>query len=329
MSKINIPVATLAQWTNKNPIVPKDLVVYEVNLQANLYTGSRSKLGDGITRYLDLPYLGSDKYEALDSTTVSLGGIEVGLQLQGKTWQQIIKQLLASPLLPQLTNVRANIDGTFREVTELRLGQSLPSSFFISFIKSHNANIKPNSTTVELSFPYVTSPTFDITGVSQISFQGGYQSSSPFELLLTVKGLSLEDKPFQSQPIRIRWNYDIYFGNSVNEMLTTENQVKSLNNNILRREFPSNFSFPSGGFSFLAIPQVLYQASTKFYELSVSGQELSEYPFNPQNTSTEDFAYNTSAPQVINITNAFGISLPYVILRSRYAYNTPATIKVI
>lgn len=241
------------------------------------------------------------------STATNLEGIPAGstFPLPGKTMQEMWDMLLYPYKFPSFT--------LFTFLTHygtLEVGNSF-SGDTASWSVNNLANVQPNS--VEISGYNLTTVTgLPAIGSEALTFTAPVTRTSRGTRTWTITAQNTHLEAF-STTFSLTWEWMFYWGTSPNTMLT-ETQIKALSNSDTLSAFFGNYTFATGDYKYLCIPDVYCSVSqypAYFYDLSVGLQVA-------MNDGYAHYDNNNSTYDLVNVTNQYGLTTAYRVYRTKW-----------
>lgn len=158
-------------------------------------------------------------------STVTVGGIPAGTDLNGKTFENLFKEMLIFYLNPSFTSQSSNYAST------VEVGTTVSGSVIFNWTTSNSTNVKVNSLSI---FDVNTS-----TSIKTNLANDGNEIAVVNDVILNnldatqrwkIRGLNTKDIQFESGDITVTAKYRRFFGAS-GATPTTSAQVRALPNN--------------------------------------------------------------------------------------------------
>lgn len=308
---------TKSDWDTLNPILKKGEIVTEGVYLNNKLSSSRTKTGDGVSTYKELPYNILDKYEGTQLVTNPIGDIKLNDNLNGKNIINIIEKMVSPYIKPTITNLKVNNSTTLN----YKMGQSLPSSLSLTWLVNDKNKIDETYGILESSDINVFSNVGNVDINSQVYNLQTLQSSfsNLKTISINIKGKDLKSNFISSNIVNLKWLNEYISGTNTSGKIETSTDVNNLINKLVTLSTTANrdYNFQSG-YPFILIPKNTTNINNIKFIDNDNGLEFSM-------ALQSDF--DNTLPSSIIINNSF-INIEYNIYRGEHFYNSPASIKV-
>jgi len=233
-----------------------------------------------------------------DTVPETHGGLEAGTDINGLQPCEVLKMILFPYQYPAFTSFY--IDG---QVTQLEVGQVINGGVrTFKWTTSHSENIQENSIRIkDVNANAILGDNLANDGQEDLDI-GDDKTSSGINSSYTwrISGINTKGQIF-SRDFRVYWRARVYWGTSVNDTLT-EDEVKNLENSALKSGYAGHYSFSIG--------------STNKYCYVIYPAEWGN--INDWRDNESGFAVDFTYLDNINITNDYGITIEYKVLRTAY-----------
>lgn len=263
---------------------------------------------------------GSNIYLGASPTTLAVGGIPVGSNIYGLTYDELWEDLLVPYISPTFTSF--NMVG---QTSPVEVGATIttPKTFSFGF---SNANVLPNTLDiidVNAGLPIATglslvSPTIPIS-------IGSIQQTSPNSYSWRGKATNTQSIDFFSSIYTINWFWRKYFGTSA---LTTlnESDIEALINNPLSNTENGTYSFVALNYKYFCFPD-------SFGSPSAAPNGFVSGGFLVSMASVVDNAFYSNVQNgwyygLVPVTNSFGFTTNYRVYRTLNTLGSAITITV-
>jgi hypothetical protein len=189
---------------------------------------------------------------------------------------------------------------------------------------SNSGNVQANSISItDTTSSVVLASGLANDGTEILSFTDITQTTLANQIW-TIDGVNTHGGHF-NRTFEVDWLFNIYAGNNAAAVLNGA-QILALQFKILQGNFNVTFNFPGGDYKFIATPS--YMGDVNNFIDPATGFNIS------MADSTNDPAYSHVTGSglwwyaLVNVTNIFGVTIPYRLWRSTNILNGPITIRV-
>jgi hypothetical protein len=240
---------------------------------------------------------GSCEFDIEDPVPTTHGGLTAGTHINGLTPCDVLQMILYPYQSPAFTSFY--IEG---QTATLEVGDKVTGgerNFIWSTI--NDQNIIPNTISIKditAGIDLITNTAND--GYETIDIGNDKILTTPGTYTWRIIGINTKNQQF-SRDFSVRWYYRVYWGASENDTLT-EDQVKALSNSALKQNYSGNYSFTTDGtpvYYFIVYPD--------------SWGEISSWV-----DSDTNFAVDYQYVGTVDITNDYGVTTTYKLLRTTY-----------
>ncbi len=235
-------------------------------------------------------------------TQTQIGGIGIGETFENISIQDMFTKLLYPYMYPAFNSFIIN-----GQNTNIEVGETVSASKQFVWTTSYSDNI--STSTIELRD--ITSGSIIASGITNI---GSYLVTTTNITRLTASSYTWRitgqntRSTFFTRDFTVNWKWRIYYGESLDEVLT-ETTIKSLRVNNLAAGFSGNFGMLTGGYKYIVIPTA-FGLPTQFKD------------------ATSGFNVAMEQPYEIGITNINGVTAPYRVFRTTNILGSAITIIV-
>jgi len=303
--------ATKTEWTTKNPILRSG----EPGIESDT---ARLKLGDGLTIWSDLDYVGGDVYNETILSTVNLGDIKAGDIIGGKKVTELLESILAAYIKPAFTSFTANNKTSFN----LEIGTRLLSTYNLAWNLLSLNNVVDNTSGIiscndinaftNLGNVNLKDLSLGLNGNTNFTF------NLPDKITLNITGQDVKENSVGNKSIDFNWLSEVRYGVKSASGITTQNGIDSLGTSFLTdknglvRTYPFNIGYP-----FIAIPEHINISNIKFID---AGNGL-EFSMATQNI------WDNTLPELVSYDNG-NTTYNCRIFRGEFFYNAPTSVKI-
>jgi len=244
-----------------------------------------------------------------DAVPETHGGLEAGTDINGMQPCDVLKMILFPYQYPAFTSFY--IDG---QATQLEVGQVISGGVrTLKWTTSRPENIQENSISIkDVNANQVLGQNLANDGQEDLDI-GSDKTSNGINSYYTwrISGVNTKGQTF-SRDFRVYWRARVYWGTSVNDTLT-ENEVKNLENSALKSGYAEHYSFdnPNG---------------EGLYYYIVYPTEWGEV--NQAVDCDNGFGWDISYAGDIDVTNSYGATITYKLLRTTYKQTGSACVEL-
>lgn len=232
-----------------------------------------------------------------DPIPITHGGLTSGTIIENMTPCQVLEQILYPYMKPQFTSFYIQ-----DQQTTLEIGDSVHGGNRIfRWATINNNNISPNSISIRDKDNNILAENLENTGSQSIEIDT-ITNNSQSSFYWTIFGKDTKGEIFSRQ-FTVTWLPRIYWGNSTKAILE-ESDVKMLDNSKLASSVNGNYSFMS-------------EVSPVYYYIVFP----SNMSFNKWIDVNSGFAVDYTIVGNIDITNDFGVTTTYTMIRTTYLQN--------
>ena len=229
------------------------------------------------------------------------GGLEAGTVIKDQTACDVLETILFPYQYPSFTQFYINAQPTIVEVGDVVSGGIRT----FTWSTSNSQNIQPNSIAIkDVTGNVVLGSNLANDGTEDLDIGADKQLTSPGSYTWQISGLNTKNQTF-TRNFTVRWEYRVYWGYNANDTLT-EADIKNLQNSQLKQNFTGNYSFTNPG-------SLVY-----YYWVWPDTWGL------PNGITDIDtgFAVDWVDNGTVDVTNAFGVTTTYRVIRTTYQQNT-------
>lgn len=231
---------------------------------------------------------------------VNHGGLEAGTDINGMSVRDVLHMILYPYQYPSFTQFYINAQPSIIEVGDVVNGGVRT----FTWSTSNSQNIQPNSIAIkDVTGNVVLGSNLANDGTEDLDIGADKQLTSPGTYTWQISGLNTKNQTF-TRNFTVRWEYRVYWGYNANDTLT-EIDVKNLQNSQLKQNFSGNYSFSNPG-------SLVY-----YYWVWPDTWGL---PNSITDTDT-GFAVDWDDNGTVDVTNAFGVTTTYRVIRTTYQQN--------
>lgn len=249
---------------------------------------------------------GQDLYNNSTPTSVTLGGISSGSTFVNRTMQQMWDSLLYPYQAPAFTAF--SISG---QSTTVEVGTTISGTKTFTWSTSNSSNVQANSITIR----DVTNATNLATGLandgSEALSVGTVQKTSATSHQWSITGTNTQSGNF-SASFTVSWVWRLYYGTSTNTTLT-EPQIEALANSLLTSTAARTYSYPGGGYKYLAFPTT-FTAPSSFKDAS---NNLNVAMADSSDAASYSNTANGLSFAIVSVTNSLGQTVNYRVYRTK------------
>lgn len=231
---------------------------------------------------------------------VTHGGLEAGTDINGVSVRDVLHMILYPYQYPAFTSFY--IDG---QSTLLEVGDTVAGGIrTFRWTTSNPNNIQDNSIEIRDTTSNTTLGTgLANDGTEDLDIGADKTLTDAGNYIWTIYGTNTKGQNF-SRNFTVNWQYRVYWGYNANDTLT-ETDVKNLQNSQLKPNFNGNYSFTNPG-------SLVY-----YYWVWPDSWGL------PNNITDVDtgFAVDWVDNGTVDVTNAFGVTTTYRMIRTTYQQN--------
>ena len=244
------------------------------------------------------------KYSNETPMPEDVGGLETGDTFFEKTISEMFDLLLYPYQYPAISSFSISSQSTTLEVGDIVSGGNRTFNWSIT----NNSNIQTGTIKIQdltNSVYLATGLEADGTEIVDIgsNISKNTAASHQFRIYATnTKGTEI------NRTYTINWRWRLYWGSSSLEELT-ETDIESLQNSVLTTTENATRNYNAGGYKYLVYP-VVFGLASKFTD------------------NDSGFAVAMEEPEIINITNNYGVGQDYYIYRSTNSSAQALNIKV-
>jgi hypothetical protein len=222
--------------------------------------------------------------------------ITVGGAVTGTSFNGSIQDCLDIILYPYQDPTFTNFD--LFGFSTLEVGAAIPAgNLTFSWNTSNSENIIPDTISIRNSsdgITYVTDSSND--GLETVTIASDVQRVTSGAKTFTIYAKNTKDLNI-SRNYNVNWYWKVWYGESTNTSLDTEEEVESLRVGQLRSSVNGTYSFLGGGYKWIAYP-TLMGLKSNFTDVATG------------------FPVAMEVPITVSLTNAYGITTNYYVHRT-------------
>jgi len=249
-------------------------------------------------------------YQGASPTTISLGGIPVDYVLTGKTYQEIIEDLLVVYLDPAFSSFVMS-----GQATTVEVGTTISGSKSFAFTATNTGNIQSDS----LSVIDVTNNTTLVSGqpfTSPVSANvGSVTKTTPASHQWKGRAINTNSEVIDSNNFTVNWQWRVYNGTSANPTLT-ESQIEALTTSALRSGFATTYSFAAGNYKYIAFPDS-FGSPTALTGFKDTATNLTVAMASSVDDAFYSNTQNGWSYGIVSVTNTNGVTTDYRVYRTK------------
>ena len=268
IKRIKNPTFTQAEMDALDPVLLRGEIVCLRDVPD--YKVSNWKIGDGVSKWSELPFLNASKYPYTDLVTNPLGDLVNGSSQYQRDLSAIVKDIISPYQAPVVSNVRNNAAGSAQATAQKEIGQSIGSAVQVTFSVSNQSNLITNPITIDTSGVFVESNPYP-NGAISIAPVSVIAPTSPTIYTIRVKATHLTGDSAWANTY-IRFDMRPIWGASTLADLTTNQHALDLIANgggsAVKQNFKDTYEISVGGYQYVLIPSVLITGTIVWTEVS-------------------------------------------------------------
>lgn len=278
-------------------------------------TSAQGALADSALQPEDLVYTG------LSPTTITVGGLEAGSEIENSSFSSILEQILTPYIAPTFTSF------SISQPSPVEVGTTISGTKSFTFSFNQSGNINSNS----VSIVDVTNSATLVTGLGVTASPanvtiGSLQKTAPASHQWRATATSTQGTSFNSMNTTVSWLWRLYSGTSSNSTLE-ESNIQALSNSILTSNKNSTYSFAGGGYKYFAWPDSFGSPTsiTGFKDVA-TGFPVAMADGTDDATFSE--TENGWSYAIVNVTNIHGVATDYRVYRTKNILGSTINIQV-
>jgi hypothetical protein len=230
---------------------------------------------------------------------VNHGGLTAGTHINGLNPCDVLQMILYPYQAPSFTSFYMEGQNTVLEVGDKVTG----GVRVFHWSTSNSQNILPNSILIrDLTTNQILASNLDNDGSESVDIGSDKIKTTAGNYTWRIEGTNTKNQTF-SRNYTVEWRYRVYWGSNPNPSLTEE-EIKNLQNSELKTNFNGTYSFNviSGGdgdYFYIVYPNAWGS-------------------INQTADCTNGFGWDITEIGVVNVTNNFGVTIPYKVVRTTY-----------
>lgn len=264
IKRIPIPVFLDTEMIAKNPIPLAGEIVYTKDPTIGLI--DNFKVGDGFSKWTELPFRDISQYEKTSLATVTIGDIVVGSSNFGRKLSDIIEDIISPYQAPEVSNVKNQANGVdYKNVSQLEIGQSISTAIAITFDVSNQNNLVETPIEIDSSGFFLESNPYPNASIL-LSPNGTLAPTSPKVYTIKVRAIHTNgNSDYVNTQVRFDTRF-IWGSSALSDLTTTQHAldlIASGGGQGVRQGYSGEiFEISATGYGFVLIPSVLIAPGT-------------------------------------------------------------------
>lgn len=296
-------------------VQPEDLGSAAYTDSADYATAEQGELADSALQPEDILYTGSSP------TTITVGGLEAGSEIQNFTFSSILEQILTPYVVPSFTSF------SISQSSPVEVGTTISGAKSFTFSLNQPGNVNDNSVNiVDITNNVTLATNLGVTDSPANANIGSIQKTTPGFHQWRATATNTQNTSFNSMNATVTWLWRLYSGTSSSPVLE-ESDIQSLSDSSLTSNKNAIYSFEPGDYKYFAWPDSFGSPSaiTGFKDTATNFPVAMANNTDDEAFSNEENGWNYA---LVNVTNIHEVATDYRVYRTKNALGSSINIQV-